>query len=236
MVARVLMLSIAFIASLVSLAAQSSRPTPVIQPAVKLQAGETAVPGECLTKEELDLNQQLKALTRPTRGVEAGGDSDDPIHFNPGYLVGKWNVEGVVPESPLGPAGDMSGVDTVRHIRGCTYESTLQVKGLGPAFTVKSAIVFDRQASYMVNLEQDSRGFKVLKMGMVGGDAGGYFAHHWQSPEFTFKAKRIRLQGTSFFASPENYRVRMQIAVDDQPYTAFGTLWWRREGSAAPPK
>jgi hypothetical protein len=218
------------VAALVTLSAQS------LPKAVKLQPGETGVAGECLTKEELDLNQQLKALTRPTRGVEAGADSDDPIHFNPGYLVGKWNVEGVVPESPLGPSGDMSGIDTVRHVRGCTYESTLQVKGLGPAFTVKSTIVFDRQAGYMVSLEQDSRGFQVLKMGVVGGDAGGYFAHHWQSPEFTVKGKRIRLQGTSFFASPENYRVRMQIAVDEQPFTAFGTLWWRREGSAAPPK
>ena len=76
----------------------------------------------------------------------------------------------------------------------------------------------------------------MLQAGVIGGDAGGYFSHHWQSPEFTYKTKRVRLQGTSFFASPENYRVRMQIAVDDQPYTAYGTLWWRREGSAAPAK
>src|SRR5262245_28914629 len=101
MAARIFLFSLVFVASLISLAAQSSRATPVVQPAVKIQAGETAVPGECLTKEELDLNQRLKALTRPTRGVEAGADSDDPIRFNPGYLVGKWNVEGVVPESPL---------------------------------------------------------------------------------------------------------------------------------------
>jgi hypothetical protein len=224
------------VASLVSLSAQTPRPAPALQPAVKLQSGETPLAGECLTKEELDLNQRLQALTRPTRGVEAGQDGDDPLRFNPGYLVGKWNVDGVIPDSPLGPAGDMLGVDTVRHVRDCTYESTLQVKGLGPAFTVKSLIVFDRQAGYMMKLEQDSRGFQVLQAGVIGGDAGGYFSHHWQSPEFTYKNKRVRLQGTSFFASPENYRVRMQIAVDDQPFTAYGTLWWRRDGSAAPGK
>ena len=224
------------VAALVSLSSQAPRPAPALQPAVKLQPGETPVPGECLTKEELDLNQRLQALTRPTRGVEAGQDGDDPIRFNPNYLVGKWNVDGVVPESPLGPAGEMNGVDTVRHVRDCSYESTLQVKGLGPAFTVRSTIVFDRPAGYMVKLEQDSRGFQVLQTGVIGGDAGGYFSHHWQSPEFTYKTKRVRLQGTSFFASPENYRVRMQIAVDDQPFTAYGTLWWRREGSAAAPK
>jgi hypothetical protein len=225
---------VVMVASLVSLSAQAPRPAPAAQPAVKLQAGETPVPGECLTKEELDLNQRLQALTRPTRGVEAGQDGDDPIRFNPSYLVGKWNVDGVVPESPLGPAGEMAGADTVRHVRDCTYESTLQVKGLGPAFTVKSLIVFDRQAGYLVKLEQDSRGFQILETGVIGGDAGGYFSHHWQSPEFTYKTRRVRLQGTSFFASPENYRVRMQMAVDDQPFTAYGTLWWRREGSAPP--
>lgn len=118
-----LAIPIVFVSSLVSVGAQSARPTPAEQPAVKLQAGETAVPGECLTKEELDFNKRLQALTRPTRGVEAGQEGDDPLRFNPGYLVGKWNVDGVVPESPLGPAGEMSGVDTVRHVRDCTYRA-----------------------------------------------------------------------------------------------------------------
>ena len=227
-------LPVVIVGSFVALSAQAPAQAP--SAAVKLQAGETAVPGECLTKEELDLNQRLKALTRPTRGVEAGTEGDDALRFNPSYLVGKWNIDGVVPESPLGPAGDISGVDTVRHVRDCTYESTLQVKGPGPAYIVKSLIVFDRQAAYLIKLEQDSRGFQILQAGVIGGDAGGYFSHHWQSPEFTYKSKRVRLQGTSFYASPENYRVRMQIAVDDQPFTAYGTLWWRREGSAAPAK
>ena len=199
-------------------------------PAVRLQPGETAVPGQCLTKQELDLNQQLHALTRPTRGLEAGEDADDGIRFDPSVLVGKWKVEGVVPDSPLGPAGDMAGVDVVRLLRDCTYESVLQVKGLGPAYTVKSLIVYDRHASYLVRSEQDSRGINILKFGGLGGDAGGYFSHHWQTPELTHNGKRLRLQGTSFFASPDNHRVRMQLSVDDGPWLAYGTLWWRRDG------
>ena len=100
MVTKLAVPSVVFVAALVSLGAQSARPTPALPPSVKLQAGETAVPGECLSKEELDLNQRLQALTRPTRGVEAGQESDDPLRFNPNYLVGKWTVDGVVPESP----------------------------------------------------------------------------------------------------------------------------------------
>src|SRR5258705_12913830 len=74
-------------------------------PAIKLQPGETPVLGECLPKEELDLNRALQALTRPTRGVEAGPNADYPLRFNPHYFVGKWTIEGVLPDSPLGPAG-----------------------------------------------------------------------------------------------------------------------------------
>jgi hypothetical protein len=227
MTLKVAVASSVLVAAVVAVGAQApARPS-----AVKLQPGETSVPGQCLTRQELDLNQQLRALTRPTRGAEAGEDGDDPVRFDPSHLTGRWNVEGVVPDSPLGPAGDMAGLDIVRHLRDCTYESVLQVKGLGPAYSVKTLVVYDRHAGYMVRLEQDSRGFQILKIGMLGGDAGGYFSHHWQTAEFTHSGKRIRLQGSSFYASPDNHRVRMQISVDDGPWLAYGTLWWRREGA-----
>jgi hypothetical protein len=211
--------------------AQTREQPPPRQPPVKLEAGETAVPGECLTKEELELNSALRALTRPTFGVEAGPNADDPPRFNPNYFVGKWTIEGVLPESPLGPAGDMTGTETFRHVTGCTYEASLQAKVGAGSFTVKSLVVYDRRASYMVKDEQDSRGFRLLKMGIVGGDAGGYTSHHWEAPGFTYKSKRIRLQGSTFLASPDNHRLRMQISVDGQPFTAYGTLWWTREGA-----
>ncbi len=201
------------------------------QPAVKLQPGDTSVPGECLSREELDLNRGLQALTRPTRGVEAVQDADDPLRFNPQYFVGKWTIEGVLPESPLGPAGDISGVETVRFTSGCTYDSAMQAKGPAGAFTVKSLQVYDRQAGYLVRQEQDSRGFQLLKVGSMGGDAGGYFSHHWDAPEFTYKGKRVHLRGTTFLSSPDNYRLRMQISVDGQLFQNFGTLWWTREGA-----
>lgn len=209
-------------------AAQRGDPRAALAPAVKLQPGETPTAGQCLTREELDLNQRLRTLDRPSRGVEAGANADDTLRFDPNYLTGTWNVDGVVPESPLGPAGNLEGVDTVVHLRECTYESRLRVTGPGAPFTVVTRLVYHRLPGFLVNIEQDSRGFQLIKMGVLGGDAGGYFAHHWEAPEVTHKGKRIRLQGTSFFASPDNYRVRMRIAVDDQPFTAYGTLWWRR--------
>jgi len=115
-------------------------------------------------------------------------------------------------------------------VDGCTYESTIQAKGPNGAFTVTATVVYDRKATYLVRLEQDSRGFQPLKMGPVGGDAGGYFTFHWEAPPFTYNGKRVRLKGSTFLASPDNYRLRMQISVDDQPFVNYGTTWWRREG------
>ena len=202
---------------------------PATEPPVRLQAGETPVAGECLTREELDLIKGLQALKRPTRGAEYT-DHDDQPPFNPQYFVGRWRIEGVLPESPLGPAGEFTGIETVQHVEGCTYESTTQAKLAGTSFTVKSQMVYDRKAKYLVRLEQDSRGFQLLKTGPVGGDSGGYFTHHWEAPTITYKGKKLRLTGATFLASPVNHRLRMQLAIDAQPAVSYGTTWWRRDG------
>ena len=205
--------------------AQAPRRPPVDP--VKLQPGQTAVPGECLTKEELDLITELEGLRRPT----VTEDAQKP--FNPRYLVGRWNIEGNVPESPLGAAGTIAGVETVRRLDACSYESVMQAKGPDRSFTVKSTMVYDPKAKYLVRLEQDSRGFQLLKAGPVGGDLGGYFTHYWEVPPFTHTGKKVRLKGTTFFASPVNYRFRGQISVDDQPFANYGTIWWQRDGMKA---
>ncbi len=212
-------------------AAQIARPPE--KPAVKLQPGETAVPGECLTRQELDLNAALRALKRPTRGVEHP-DGDDEPRFDPHYFVGTWHIEGVLPESPFGAAGELTGVETIRHLDGCTYEGTIAGKVGDEPFTANALMMYDRRVGYLVRLEDDSRGFRLLKTGVHGGDPGGYFTHHWEAAPITYEGRTIWLRGTTFVASPENYRVRMQVSDDGRRFVNFGTVWWRREGSTPP--
>jgi hypothetical protein len=226
--------AVIFALSVVGLSFQPVAPSQPQADLVKLEPGETPVPGECLTKQELDLIRRLQELKRPTIGQENNGEGDAQPPFNPHYLIGTWNIEGPVPESPFGAAGDMTGVETVHRINACEYEGVMQAKGPDGAFTVKSTIVYDRKARSMVRLEQDSRGFQLRKTGQVGGDAGGYFTHFWDVPEFTYKGQTIRLKGSTFFASPSNYRLRMQLSVNTQPYVNLGTVWWRREASVSP--
>lgn len=206
-------------------AAQSPAPTLLLR-----ASGETPVAGKCLFKEDLDLIEARRTLTRTTL------NNDAPVPFNPDYLAGRWSFEYETPETPLGPAGVLSGTQTVQHVSGCLYEGTTRAKGPAGAFTIKSTMVYDPSAHYLVVLERDSRGFEVLKTGPVGGDSGGYFTHHWQAAPFTVKGKRVRLKGGSFLASPVTYRVRAEIAEGDGPFVSMGTVWIQRQATAATDK
>jgi hypothetical protein len=197
---------------------QSAGPTPISR-----APGETHVPGKCLFKEDLDLIEAHHARTRTTL------NNDAPAPFDPDYLVGRWTFEYETPESALGPAGPVSGTETVQHVDGCLYEGMTQAEGSGGAFTIKSTILYDPSAHYMVVLERDSRGFEVLKTGRVGGDSGGFFTHHWEAAPFTFKGKKVGLKGTTFMSSPFNYRVRTEISEGDGPFVSLGTVWVHRQ-------
>lgn len=195
------------------------------EPVVKLQSGETEVPGQCLTRQDLDLIEALNALSRPTVGVEA--DGDDPAPFDPHYFVGEWRIEGVLPYSPLGE-GEFVGTETIRYVGGCTYEGTLEAMFGGESITISSRMFYDRREHYLIRIEDDSRGFELVKVGTMRGDPGGFTSHHWQAPAISRAGSSIRLSGRTFITSPYAYRLRMRMSVGDEPFGNFGTLWWER--------
>ena len=198
------------------------------EPIVKLQPGETLVPGQCLSQQQLDLIDALNALRRPTVGVEGADAGDDMAPFNPDYFVGRWEIDGVLPESPLGEAGEFLGTETVRHAEGCTYESTIEATIGDEKVTIASRLIYDRRARYLVRLEDDSRGFQLVKVGTVSGDSGGYSSHFWEAPAITRQGHDVRLRGRTYITSPRGFRVRMRMSVDGEPFANFGTVRWER--------
>jgi len=198
------------------------------EPIVKLQRGETVVPGQCLSQQELDLIDALNALRRPTVGVEGTDGGDDMAPFDPHYFVGTWDIEGVLPESPLGEAGEFLGTETVRHAEGCTYESTIEATVGDEAVTITSRLLYDRRARYLVRMEDDSRGFQLVKIGTVSGDSGGYSSHFWEAPAITRQGHDVRLRGRTYMTSPRGFRVQMRMSVDGEPFVNFGTVRWER--------
>ena len=182
----------------------------------------------CLTEEELELIGRLDALTRPTAGVEGSGGGDDPAPFDPHYFVGAWEVEGVLPDSPLGASTEFYGTEVVRHVDACTYEGVLEASVVGGTVTVASRLMYDRRATYLVREEEDSRGFAFLKVGRVGGDPGGYFSHHWEAASVMSDGVQIRLAGRTFILSPYSYEIRTRMSVDGEPFVNYGTVRWER--------
>ena len=226
LVARAMTTAAAFV---LASALQAVAQTPAqieAEPILKLQPGETAVPGECLTQQELDLLAGLRALRRPTVGVE--GDGDDQAPFNPHYFVGAWEVEGVLSESPLGESTEFYGTEVFRHVGECNYESTLKATTVGGDVMIESRLIYDRRASYLVRLEDDSRGVEFVKIGRIGGDPGGYYSHHWQAAPVTSQGQQVRLTGRTFMLSPFRYEIQTRISVDGGPFVNFGTVRWER--------
>lgn len=221
------LLSICVSSSSASLDAQT-RDEIAAEPIVKLQPGETAVTGQCLTLQELDLIDALNALRRPTVGVEGEGAGDDPAPFDPHYFVGVWQIDGILPESPLGNAGEFLGTETIRYRDGCTYESHIQATMGAEPVEIESLLVYDRRAKSLVRIEDDSRGFQVVRVGPIGGDPGGYSSHHWVAPAITLDGHRIQLRGRTYITSPGAFRLRQQIAVDEERFVNYGTIWWER--------
>jgi hypothetical protein len=181
---------------------------------------------QCLSDADVELIAKLKALTRPTR-------VDDPAPpFNPDYFVGTWAMEWDAPESPLAPEGMHSGTLTFRHVDGCFYEGELVGQGpSGPAYTTKIQVMYDTTAKYLTWIETDSRGYTLLKPGTIGADSGGYFTHYFETQ--AFKASKtgqdLHIKGSTFLASPSNFRIRRSISVGGDPYMNLGEMWLRKK-------
>ena len=179
---------------------------------------------QCLSDGDLDLIAKLKALTRPTT------EKDPPPPFNPDYFVGTWTMEWDAPDSPLAPEGMHTGTLTFKHVDGCFYEGDLTAKCPGgAAYTARIQIMYDPGAKYLTWIETDSRGYTLFKPGTIGADSGGYFTHYFETPGFKAGARNLHLKGSTFLASPSNFRVRRSLSTDGEPYMNIGEMWFRKQ-------
>ena len=177
---------------------------------------------QCLSDQDLDLIKKLKALARPTT------ERDPPPPFNPDYFVGTWSMEYEAPDSPLAAEGPQTGTLTFTHVDGCFYEGDLTAKGPGGAFTTKIQIMYDPLAGYLTWIETDSRGYTLFKPGTIGADSGGYFTHYFETQGFKVGGQDVHVKGSTFLASPSNFRIRRSISTAGEPYMNLGETWFRR--------
>jgi hypothetical protein len=181
---------------------------------------------QCLSDADLQTLATLKALNRPT-------SPDDPQpQFNPDYFVGAWTMEYEAPDTPLAAEGMHTGTLSVRHVDGCYYEGDLAAKDPnGAAYATKIQIMYDPAARYVTWVEVDSRGYTLLKPGTIGADLGGYFTHYFETQGFkTSKTGPVlHVKGSTFVASPSNFRIRRSLSVAGEPYMNIGEMWFRKK-------
>jgi hypothetical protein len=168
---------------------------------------------------------QMPDLGRPTR-------PDDPLptlDFEK-YFTGKWTFEWDMPESPLGPAGRVTGTEVyTKGVDGRFFESDYEGEGPGGRFKGHAVIIYNRDAKTLARHETDSRGFALLQTGTIGADLGGAFTIYFESAPFKYGGKVLRLKLTELMTSPVFYRLRPQVSVDGGPFTSLGNGWWRKD-------
>jgi hypothetical protein len=180
---------------------------------------------QCLSDADLEIIAKLKALTRPT-------SPDDPVPpFNPDYFVGTWGMEYEAPDTPLAAEGMHAGTLTVKHVDGCYYEGELAAKDpKGASYTTTIQFMYDVAGKYLTWIETDSRGYTLFEPGAIGADNGGYFTHYFETQGF--RASKggpvLHVKGSTFLASPSNFRVRRSLSVDGDPYMNIGEMWFRK--------
>lgn len=171
-------------------------------------------------------SSQVPTLGRPTK-------PDDPVptlDFG-AYFVGTWHFNWNFPESPLAPAGSLTGTTTYTARDAATFEAVSTATGDGGAVTIRELISYQRDKQTLSREVTDSRGFAYKQTGTVAGDLGGQFTIRLESTPFVHQGQTIRLRSVQRLLSPLNYRTQTTIAVGDGPFTNYGNPWWKKGDS-----
>jgi hypothetical protein len=168
---------------------------------------------------------QMPTLGRPTQK----GDEIPLFDFD-AYFLGTWTHEGVVPDSPLGPGGAVSGKTVFTKVSDTLYDSVTEDTGPNGPFTIKARIEYHKDEKTMTRQVTDSRGYSYTQRAPVGADLGGFYYIYFESDPFTVGGQSVRVKDSLRLVSPGNFRVASTISVDGGRYTNLGNPWWRKEG------
>jgi hypothetical protein len=165
----------------------------------------------------------------PDRGRPTKHDDEQPLLDFDAYFLGTWTFEWDVPESPLGPAGRLTGTTVYKPIDGKRYEATTTASGPAGDFTVREVIEYEKASKALSRQVTDSRGYVFSQSAHIGSDLGGFYNIFYESEPFTADGKSVRMKHTLRLMSPLNYRVSTSISVDGGPFVNYGTPWWRKQ-------
>lgn len=172
---------------------------------------------------------QLPKGTMPNLGRPTEASDKTPLFDFGEYFTGTWNFEWVVPDGPLGPAGQIAGTTTFKAVDGRFYSSETTAKGPAGPIRIRERIAYHKENRTIVRHVTDSRGFSYLLIAPVGSDLGGFYYLYFESEPFTYKGKTIRIKENWRLPSPVNYRVSMTVSTDGGAFTNYGNPWLQKQ-------
>ena len=165
----------------------------------------------------------------PDRGRPTERGDEIPIFDYDAYFPGTWEFEWRVPESLLGSGGMIEGTEVYSTSDdGRYYTSRIEARGPDGPFTAESRIIYLAEQKVFTRHEIDSRGFELFRAGRVGGDLGGFYTIHYETPRFEVNGGQVQLRMITRMVSPVNYKVEARISIDGGPFTNFGNGWWMK--------
>ncbi len=190
-------------------------------------------------------------------GAEVAGQTKitDPMPvFNLEYFVGTWSFEWTVPDSPLGPGGDLTGTQTYALLKPPVTFARIagfpavpassvplrflshpmldgRMQGTAPDGALKSRVLigFDPTTKDAIRVEIQSRGAPTTRTGTIGGDLGGTFTFFWDSTPVKKGTQTVKLQGRTTMYSPTSFREQISYAVDGSPFKIYGQPWYEKK-------
>jgi hypothetical protein len=189
-----------------------------------IAAGQAPAPTPAPGQEQP--KSQVPILGRPTKA-----DDPAPILDFGSYFNGSWAFTWEYPDSPLGPAGELTGTTSFKALDDRFFEATTVAAGQTGKVTVRESIGYLKDMHSLSRTVTDSRGFSYFQIGTVAGDLGGQFTIRLEGAPFVHNGQTIRIRSIMRLLSPYNYRIQSTISVDGGPYTNYGNPWWKKEGT-----
>jgi hypothetical protein len=171
---------------------------------------------------------QVPTLGRPTRADDPAPTLDFGAYFN-----GTWQFTWEFPDSPLGPAGTLTGTTVFKVLGDSTFEAVSSATGDAGPVTIREVIRYQPDKQTLSRQVTDSRGFSYTQSGTVAGDLGGQFTIRLESAPFVYNGRTIHVKSVQRLLSPQNYRTQTTIAVDNGRFENFGNPWWSKDEAPA---
>jgi hypothetical protein len=140
-----------------------------------------------------------------------------PEHQKLAYFVGRWNIEGTVQASPMGPAGSITATDTCEWFAG-GFHIVCKSDGRGPAGEMHglNLLGYNAEKKRYTYYGIDNSGWGDGATGEVVGDTW-----NWES-EATYGGQVVKTRYTIKQLSPDSYTWRLETSMAGGPWTLGG--------------